>query len=75
MWGIGAGVLSGSYFHGANTYYKPMIYDFMNAINGNGEIPVPVAQAVMTNTVLEAAKLSISRNEPVRYSELIGEHR
>jgi hypothetical protein len=50
-----------------------MIYDFLNAVRGNGEIPVPVDQAVMTNTVLEAAKLSILENRPIGYSELLGE--
>lgn len=73
MWRIGTSVISGSYFHGANAYYKPMIYDFINAIRGKGEIPVTVNQAVMTNTVLEAAKLSILENRPVGYSELSGE--
>jgi len=72
MWRIGTGVLSGSYFNGANAYYKPIICDFMNAINGNGDIPVPVDQAVMTNAVLEAAKLSIIENRPVSFSELVG---
>lgn len=73
MWKIGTGVLSGSYFHGANAYYKPMINDFMNAIRGKGAIPVTVDQAVMTNTVLEAAKLSILEKRPIGYSELSGE--
>ncbi|MFC1947592.1 Gfo/Idh/MocA family protein [Chloroflexota bacterium] len=73
MWRIGTCVLSGSYFKGANAYYEPMIYDFMNAIRGNGEIPVTVDQAVMTNAVLEAAKLSILENRPVDYAELLGE--
>ena len=73
MWKIGTGVISGSYFHGANAYYKPMIYDFLNAIRGIGEIPVTVDQAVMTNTVLEAAQLSILEKKPVAYSDLPGE--
>ena len=75
MWRIGTDVLSGSYFNGANAYYKPMIHDFINAIKGNCEIPVTVDQAVMTNTVLEAAKLSILENRPVGYSELVRECR
>jgi myo-inositol 2-dehydrogenase / D-chiro-inositol 1-dehydrogenase len=70
---IGTGVLSGSFFHGANVYYKPMIHDFINAIRGNGEIPVTVDQAVMTNTILEAAKLSILEKRPVAYSVFSGE--
>ena len=73
MWRIGTGVISGSYFHGANAYYKPMIYDFLNAIRGIGKIPVTVDQAVMTNTVLEAAQLSILEKKPVAYSDLSGE--
>ena len=72
MWRIGTGVLSDSYFNGANAYYKRMINDFINAIRGNGEIPVTVDQAVMTNAVLEAAELSIRENRPVGYSELFG---
>ena len=75
MWRIGTDILSGSYFSGANVYYKPMIHDFINAIRGHGEIPVTVDQAVMTNVVLEAARLSILENRPVAYSELVGECR
>jgi myo-inositol 2-dehydrogenase/D-chiro-inositol 1-dehydrogenase len=75
MWRIGTGVLSGSYFNRANAYYKPMICDFMNAIKGNGEIPVTIDQAVMTNAVLEAAQLSILEKRPVSFSELVGECR
>ncbi|HEY95399.1 MAG TPA: Gfo/Idh/MocA family oxidoreductase [Dehalococcoidia bacterium] len=73
MWRIGNGVLSGSYFNGANIYYKPLILDFINAVKGNGEIPITVDHAVMTNAVLEAAKLSILENRPVSYSKLVGE--
>jgi predicted dehydrogenase len=73
MWRIGTDVLSGSYFNGANTYYKPMIHDFISATKGNGDIPVTIDQAIMTNVVLEAAKLSILENRPVAYSELVGE--
>jgi myo-inositol 2-dehydrogenase/D-chiro-inositol 1-dehydrogenase len=75
MWRIGTDILSGSYFNGANAYYKPMLRDFMNAIRGHGEIPVTVDQAVMTNAVLEAAKLSILEDRPVAYSESVGECR
>ncbi|MBN2076577.1 MAG: Gfo/Idh/MocA family oxidoreductase [Dehalococcoidales bacterium] len=73
MWRIGTGVLSGRYFKGANSYYKPIINDFINAINGTGEIPVSVDHAVMTNAVLEAAKISILEKRPVHFSEFFGD--
>lgn len=75
MWRIGTGVLNSSYFKGANAYYKPLIYDFINAVKKGGEIPVTVEQAVMTNTVLDAARLSIFNKRPINTADLLGERR
>jgi predicted dehydrogenase len=72
MWKIGRGVVGGDYFKGANLYYKPLIQDFINAINGNGEIPISITQAIMTNAVLEAAEKSIRQKQPVSFEGLFG---
>ena len=71
MWRVGTGVITGNYFKGANLYYKPLILDFIHAINGDGKIPVPVEQAVMTNAVLEAAMRSIQKDNPVYIRDLL----
>jgi myo-inositol 2-dehydrogenase/D-chiro-inositol 1-dehydrogenase len=74
MWNIGTGVLNSSYFKGANAYYKPLIHDFINAVETGGQIPVTVEQAVMTNTVLEAARLSVLNKESINTADLLGKH-
>lgn len=68
---VGRGVITGSYFSGANLYYKPLITEFVSSINGDGRIPVPVEQAVMTNAILEAAMRSIQQGSPVDIRDLL----
>ena len=65
------GVITGNYFKGTNANLRPIIIGFMNAISGQGEIPVPVENAVATGTVLEAAVLSIERKEPITIEEML----
>ena len=71
IWKVGTGVLTGKYFEGANAGYKPLITGFMDSIKGDGKIPVPVEQAIMTNAVLEAAALSIHQNKPIYIDEIM----
>lgn len=73
MWRIGTGVLSGAYFKGVNAYYEPLMNDFISAIEGQGEIPVSIDQAVMTNAILAAAQISINEKRPVSIPDLVGE--
>lgn len=72
MWKVGTGVINGNYFKGANLGYKPLILGFLHSINGDGEIPVPVEQAVMANAILEAATKSILEGKPICIKELTG---
>lgn len=67
----GIGVVTGNYFKGAVLNFKPLISDFIQSINGFGEIPVPVEHAVLTNAVLEAAEISITQNRPIAIEEIV----
>ena len=69
MWKVGTGVITGNYFKGANLGYRPLVTGFVNSLKGNGEIPVPIEQAIMTNAVLEAAAISIRESRPVYIEE------
>jgi predicted dehydrogenase len=57
--GIGKGVLTGKYFQGANRFYRPLIRDYIQAIEHGEPVPVPVSEAVMSVALLEAAQESI----------------
>jgi len=70
---VGMAVITGSYFSGANLYYKNLITEFVSSINGDGRIPVPVEQAVMTNATLEAAMRSIQQGSPANIRDLLRE--
>jgi predicted dehydrogenase len=67
----GWGVISGKYFKGINANLRPIIIDFMKAIQGCGEIPVPIKHAISIVAVLEAAVLSIERKDPVTVEEIL----
>jgi predicted dehydrogenase len=67
----GIGVITGNYFKGVNANLRPLIIDYINAINGSGKIPVPVEHAISTVAVLEAAAISIERKEPVSIEEIM----
>lgn len=71
MYKIGTGLLNGSFFKGANAGYKPLITSFVDSINGDGEVPVPIEQAIMTNVVLEAAMMSMRQNRPILVEEIM----
>jgi len=71
----GIGVITGNYFKRINANLKPIILDFMNAINGSGEIPVPVEHAISTVAILEAATLSIESKAPVTIEEIMKQTR
>ncbi len=69
MWKTGKGVITGNYFKGPNLYYKPLILDFIRAIKGDGMIPVPVEEAVLTNAILRATEESIWQGKPIYFKE------
>lgn len=64
-WGIGKGVLTGNYFQGANRFYRPLIRDYIQAIEHGRPIPVPVSDAVTCIALLEAAQESIRQATPI----------
>ncbi len=70
MWRLGTGVLSGNYFNLPNLAYRPLIGEFVKSIAGEGEVPVPVEQAMMTSMVLHAAQESLRRKERVTLEEV-----
>ncbi len=70
MWRLGTGVLSGNYFNLPNLAYRPLISGFVKSIGGEGEVPVPVEQAMATSMVLHAAQESLRRKEPVSLKEV-----
>jgi len=71
MWRVGTGVLTGRYFGGAHLYYYPLITDFMSSITGDGKIPVPAEQGMMTTAVLEATIKSINEDRPIYLGDLL----
>lgn len=71
MFKITKGVVTGNFFHGANKHFMKLIMDFISCIEGCGEIPVPVEQGLATNSILEAAVLSIKEKKPVYIQELV----
>jgi predicted dehydrogenase len=73
MYKIGTGVLNGSFFTGSNEFYAPLFLDFMDAINGKKEIPVPVEQGILTSAVLEATERSIREKQPIKIKDLLHE--
>ena len=73
MLNVGRGVITGSYFSGANLYYESLITEFVSSINGDGKIPVPIEQALMNNVILEAAMRSIQENNPIHIRDLLKE--
>jgi len=70
MWRVGTGVITGNYFKGVFLGYRPLILGFLRSINGEGQIPVPVEQAVMTTAVLEAAEESLRQKKPFSFQRL-----
>lgn len=75
VWKVGTGVITGSYFKGPYLGFEPLILGFIRSIGGDEEIPIPVEQAVVTNVVLEAAKLSMCQGKPIYIEELLNERR
>ncbi len=70
MWRLGTGMLTGDYFNLPNLAYRPLITGFVKSIRGEGEIPVPVEQAIMTNMVLHAAEESLRQKRPISMEEV-----
>jgi predicted dehydrogenase len=68
---IGTGLMNGSFFKGANIGFKPIISQFVNSINGDGNIPIPIDQGVMTNAILAAAQVSIEQHKSIDIQELV----
>lgn len=70
MWRMGTGIVTGDFFKGANLGYRPLITAYLKSIHGEGQIPVPIEHAIITNLVLEAAEQSLCQHRPVDVEEL-----
>jgi predicted dehydrogenase len=68
---VGKSVLTGSYFAGSNLHYKPLIGGFLESLNGNGAIPVPIEHGILSMAVLEAAMVSLKEKRRVRIEEVM----
>jgi predicted dehydrogenase len=68
-WGIGKGVLTGKYFQGANRFYRPLIHNYIQAIEHGRPVPVPVDEAVICIAILEAAQESIRQATAISFRD------
>ncbi len=74
MSNIVKGVVTGSLSNKQLLAYKPLFEQFIDCITEDTSPPVPVAQALNVNLVLEAAVQSISSKSPVHIPEMLEQH-
>jgi len=68
--GMSKRVLSGDYFIGSYRFFRPLFVDFLNAIKGRCDVPVPIEQAIITNALLEGIKKSLLMKIPINIDSL-----
>jgi myo-inositol 2-dehydrogenase/D-chiro-inositol 1-dehydrogenase len=68
--GMSKGALTGNYFTAPFLHYRDLILDFVDAIQKKTQPSVTIEQALMTTAVLDAAKESIDKNNPVNLKDL-----
>ena len=68
--GISKGVISGDYFTGAKTYYRPLFQNMVDSIQGDDEIFVSGTEARLTALVIESAVKSLKSKQPLNVLDL-----
>jgi predicted dehydrogenase len=67
------GALTGSYFTRLFLFYRQLILDFVESIQNSRPPSVTVEEALMTTTILEAAKTTIEQDKPIAITDLFAQ--